>query len=153
TQHEGLGEREIEILRLLAEGLSDREIAERIVMTINTVKWYNRQIYSKLGVGSRTQAVARSRALRILEREDEVKPSFSAIFPVPSHKLPVETTRLIGRKRETADIKRLLQSARLLTLTGPPGTGKTRLSMHVAREMTSVFQDGVYLVSLAPISD
>ncbi len=153
TQHEGLSEREIEILRLLAEGLSDRDIAERLVMTINTVKWYNRQIYSKLGVGSRTQAVARSRALRLLEREDEVKPSFSAIFPVPKHSLPVETTRLIGRERETADIQRLLRSARLLTLTGPPGTGKTRLSVHVAWEMTNAFQDGVYFVSLAPISD
>src|SRR5947208_17078314 len=93
AQHEGLSEREIAILRLLADGLSDRDIAERLVMTINTVKWYNRQIYSKLGVSSRTQAVARSGALHLLDREDEIKPSFRTTFLVPKHNLPVETTR------------------------------------------------------------
>jgi non-specific serine/threonine protein kinase len=153
AQLEGLSEREIEVLRLLAEGLSDRDIAERLVMTINTVKWYNRQIYSKLGVGSRTEAVARSGALRLLEPEAEVQPPFRPTFLTPKHNLPVETTCFIGRKRETADVIRLLGSARLLTLTGPPGTGKTRLAVHVAWEMISTFQDGVYLVPLAPISD
>ncbi|HVO43600.1 MAG TPA: LuxR C-terminal-related transcriptional regulator [Aggregatilineales bacterium] len=153
AQHEGLSERELDILLLLEEGLSDREIAERMVMTINTVKWYNRQIYSKLGVGNRTQAVAHARALRLLEREDDAGPPFTAAFLAPKHNLPVETTRFIGRTRETTDILRLLGSTRLLTLTGPPGAGKTRLSIHVAREMTNAFQDGVYLVSLAPITD
>ena len=65
---EGLSKRAAEILRLLAEGMSDREIAERLVMTINTVKWYNRQIYSILGVGSRTQAIARARELDLLQK-------------------------------------------------------------------------------------
>src|SRR5262249_14735984 len=59
----GLSKRAVEILRLLAEGLSDREIAERLVMTIGTVKWYNRQIYRTLGVGSRTQAIASAKEL------------------------------------------------------------------------------------------
>jgi predicted ATPase/DNA-binding CsgD family transcriptional regulator len=153
AQLEGLSERELEVLRLLAEGLPDRDIAERLVMTINTVKWYNRQIYSKLGVSSRTEAVARSGALRLLERDEKVGPPFRTTFLAPKHNLPVETTRFIGRQRETADVIRLLGSARLLTLTGPPGTGKTRLAVHVAWEMISAFQDGVYLVSLAPISD
>src|SRR5947209_5293900 len=153
TQHEGLGEREIEVIRWLAEGLSDREIAERMVMTINTVKWYNRQIYSKLGVGNRTQAVARSRTLHLLERDDEVNPSFKAIFPAPKHSLPVETTRFIGRKREKGVIKRLLDSTHLLTLVGPPGTGKTRLALQIAWEVADTFREGAYFVSLAPISD
>jgi DNA-binding NarL/FixJ family response regulator len=60
AQYEGLSKRAVEILSLLAEGLSDREIAERLVMTVNTVKWYNRQIYSILDVGCRTQAIARA---------------------------------------------------------------------------------------------
>jgi non-specific serine/threonine protein kinase len=47
----------------------------------------------------------------------------------------------------------LLETARLLTLTGAPGTGKTRLSVHVARGLASTFAGGVYVVSLAPITD
>jgi DNA-binding NarL/FixJ family response regulator len=58
SQASGLSRRAAEILRLLADGLSDREIAERLVMTVNTVKWYNRQIYRTLSVSSRTQAIA-----------------------------------------------------------------------------------------------
>jgi non-specific serine/threonine protein kinase len=146
-----LSGRATEILRLLAEGLSDREIAERMVMTINTVKWYNRQIYSQLGVGSRAQAVAHARAIGLLGVDDEV--ALKPVMPAARHNLPAEMTRFIGRKRETADIRRLLSSARLLTLTGPPGTGKTRLAVHAAWEITNAFQDGVYLVSLASISD
>jgi predicted ATPase/DNA-binding CsgD family transcriptional regulator len=58
--------REQEILALIAEGLSNREIAERLVFSLGTVKWYVNQIYSKLGVGSRTQAVAHARELGLL---------------------------------------------------------------------------------------
>lgn len=50
---DALGEREQAILRLLAEGLSERQIAQELFLSLNTVKWYNRQIYSKLGVSSR----------------------------------------------------------------------------------------------------
>ena len=53
-----LSARELEILRHVAEGASDREIAEALFLSLNTIKWHNRQIYSKLGVASRTQAVA-----------------------------------------------------------------------------------------------
>jgi predicted ATPase/DNA-binding CsgD family transcriptional regulator len=58
--------REQEILALIAEGLSNREIAERLVFSLGTVKWYVNQIYSKLGVGSRTQAVAHAREIGLL---------------------------------------------------------------------------------------
>jgi DNA-binding NarL/FixJ family response regulator len=50
--YEGLNQPSVEILRLLAEGMSDREIAERLTMTVNTVKWYNRQIYNILSTSS-----------------------------------------------------------------------------------------------------
>jgi len=58
--------REQDVLALVADGLSNREIAEKLVFSLGTVKWYVNQIYSKLGVGSRTQAVARARELNLL---------------------------------------------------------------------------------------
>jgi LuxR family maltose regulon positive regulatory protein len=63
---EQLSERELEVLQLIAEGLSNPEIASRLYLSINTVKVHSRNIYSKLGVHKRTQAVARARALGIL---------------------------------------------------------------------------------------
>lgn len=150
---EGLNKRAVEILRLLAEGMSDREIAEHLVMTINTIKWYNRQIYSILGVGSRTQAIARARELQLLTEETEIAPTLKIIYRTPKHNLPVETTRFIGRKREIAEGTRLLETAHLLTLVGSPGTGKTRLARQIAWEVADTFREGVYFVSLAPISD
>ena len=63
---EPLSEREIEVLQLIAEGLTNQEIATHLYITLNTVKGHARNIYSKLGVKSRTQAVAKGKALGIL---------------------------------------------------------------------------------------
>ncbi len=63
---EPLSEREMEILRLIADGCSNQEIADRLVITVGTAKWHVNQIYGKLGVHTRTQAVARAQALRLL---------------------------------------------------------------------------------------
>lgn len=63
---EPLSQRELEILDLIGEGLSNQEIAERLVVTLHTVKKHSSNIYSKLGVGSRTQAVAQARQLGLL---------------------------------------------------------------------------------------
>ena len=71
------------------------------------------------------------------------------------HNLPVQPASLLGRDREVAEIRALLlrPDVRLLTLTGPGGTGKTRLSLQVAAELTDLFEDGVYFVALGPIVD
>jgi LuxR family maltose regulon positive regulatory protein len=63
---EPLSERELEVLQLIAEGLTNPEIASRLFLALNTVKAHTRNIYGKLGVHNRTQAVARTRALGIL---------------------------------------------------------------------------------------
>ncbi len=63
---EPLNDREISILRLMAAGLSNREIAEELYLATNTVKWYGSQIYGKLGVRKRAEAVDRGHELGIL---------------------------------------------------------------------------------------
>jgi LuxR family maltose regulon positive regulatory protein len=63
---EPLSERELEVLQLIARGLTNREIAARLFVSLNTVKAHTRNIYGKLNVHSRTQAVARSRELGLL---------------------------------------------------------------------------------------
>src|SRR6266568_5059015 len=73
----------------------------------------------------------------------------------PSSDLPLPLTTLIGREQERAALCTLLQGSevRLLTLTGTAGVGKTRLALEVARELVHDFADGVYFISLAPLSD
>ena len=61
-----MSERELTVLGLIAEGLSNQEIAERLVVAVSTVKTHINNIYSKLGVGNRTQALARARELKLL---------------------------------------------------------------------------------------
>ncbi|CAG0960406.1 Arylesterase [Anaerolineae bacterium] len=65
--HDQLTEREHEILKRLSDGFSDQQIAADLFLSPNTVRWYNRQIYSKLGVSSRAQAVVQGKALGLLE--------------------------------------------------------------------------------------
>jgi LuxR family maltose regulon positive regulatory protein len=63
---EPLSERELEVLRLVAGGLTNRQIADRLVIAVSTVKSHTNSIYGKLGVRNRTQAVARARDLDLL---------------------------------------------------------------------------------------
>lgn len=66
TLVEPLTEREQEVLELVADGLTNKEIANQLIISAGTVKWYTGQIYGKLGVNKRTQAVARARELSLL---------------------------------------------------------------------------------------
>ncbi|MEU6083429.1 LuxR C-terminal-related transcriptional regulator [Streptomyces sp. NPDC047108] len=77
--------------------------------------------------------------------------------PVPGtrdgSRLPTELTSFVGRRRQVAEAKRLLSDARLLTLTGPGGVGKTRLALRVADAARRSFRDGVRFVELAELRD
>ncbi len=83
-----LSEREQEILQRLSTGLSDQQIADELSLSLNTVKWYNRQIFSKLGVSNRTQAIAQARALGLLGAQESpvspVTPSLQAAQRPPT---------------------------------------------------------------------
>ena len=82
-----------------------------------------------------------------------------AVEPAPRgperlrHNLPLEISSFVGREKELAEVKQLLENNRLLTLTGSGGCGKTRLALAVARQLVERFEDGVWLVELAPLAD
>jgi predicted ATPase/class 3 adenylate cyclase len=82
---------------------------------------------------------------------------FPALRTLESHpnNLPIQPTPLVGRDREVAEIADRVRSeeARLLTLTGPGGTGKTRLALQAAADLLEEFEDGVFFVALATITD
>ena len=67
--------------------------------------------------------------------------------------LPAQLTSFIGREEEIAEVERLLGQTRLLTLTGPGGSGKSRLALRVAGELLTRFRDGSCFVDLAPVAD
>jgi transcriptional regulator with XRE-family HTH domain len=84
-----------------------------------------------------------------------------AVFPArppadhPRSNLPAQISSFLGREKALADLRALLARAdvRLVTLTGPGGTGKTRLGLQAAAELLDRFADGAFFVDLAPISD
>lgn len=80
-------------------------------------------------------------------------PSTQSAHKKPARSLPVPATPFIGRRSEVEEIKTLIKNTgiRLLTLTGPGGTGKTRLSIQATSEVKGAFADGLFFVSLAPV--
>jgi predicted ATPase/DNA-binding CsgD family transcriptional regulator len=70
-----------------------------------------------------------------------------------STNIPVPLTSFIGRERELGEIEQLLATARLVTLTGAGGSGKTRLAIQIANTVSKSFADGVWMVDLAPLRE
>jgi predicted ATPase/class 3 adenylate cyclase len=79
-------------------------------------------------------------------------PPIKTIDSFPNN-LPIQLTSFIGREKEMGEIKALVDSARLVTLTGSGGTGKTRLSLEAGAQLLSAFAHGVWLIELAPLVD
>jgi len=99
-------------------------------------------------------------AARLLElaaearRDDAVTPTADVpASSAPRHNLPIQLTSFVGREHDLAEVKRLLSTTRLLTLTGSGGCGKSRLSLQAAAEMLAVFSDGTWLIELASLAN
>jgi predicted ATPase len=90
---------------------------------------------------------------KILSRLSQIReiPETEIDFLPPPTNLPHAVSETIGRTKEISEIENLIFQTRLLTLTGTGGTGKTRLSADVGRELLKKFRDGVYFVALAPV--
>ncbi|MBA7646699.1 Photosystem I assembly protein Ycf3 [subsurface metagenome] len=90
-----------------------------------------------------------------------VHPDIPSEFPplksldMHPHNLPMQTTQLIGREKELEAVTKMLldENARIVTLTGTGGIGKTRLGLQVAAELIEFFKHGIFFVDLVPISD
>ncbi|MFQ5967098.1 MAG: adenylate/guanylate cyclase domain-containing protein [Acidimicrobiia bacterium] len=101
--------------------------------------------------------------LKDLTRPEEIfqvlHPGLRSEFPAlrslegSPHNLPAQLTALIGREGELSEAERLVGEARLLTLAGPGGVGKTRLSLQVAADLLDRFAEGAWFVELAPLVD
>ncbi len=101
--------------------------------------------------------------LRNLDRPEHLYQVITAgladSFPPPRsmealpNNLPVQTTSFVGREKQLEEVKRLLENARLLTLMGTGGTGKTRLALETGAQVIHDFRDGVWLVELALIAE
>ena len=142
---DSLTEREQEILTLLVEGLSNNEIASRLHIASQTVRWYNSQIYSKLNVKNRRDAVKKATTQGILN------------FPVKQasrHNLPAQTTPFIGREDELIKLGTLIRddNIRLITILASGGMGKTRLCLEASSQQMQYFTDGTFFIALAPLN-
>jgi predicted ATPase/class 3 adenylate cyclase len=123
-----------------------------------------RALATSLPVGYALQDLGRHRLRDLLEAERIFQlcgPGLPAEFPSlksldrQPNNLPAQSTALIGREDELATLREMVVTAdaRLITLTGPGGTGKTRLALQAAAESLDAFPDGVWFVQLASVSD
>jgi non-specific serine/threonine protein kinase len=150
----------------LAAGLTQEELAERAHLSPRAI--------SDLERGARhrpwrdtVQLLAQALQLGSTERAEleaavrSARPSVSGTSDpdgrlnavAPRHNLPIQVTSFVGRERELAEVRQLLTTTHLLTLTGAGGCGKTRLALQVAAGLLDAYPDGVWLVDLAPLND
>jgi predicted ATPase/DNA-binding SARP family transcriptional activator len=124
-------------------------------------------IFCRLALGDRSAALRQyEHCRRALQEELAVEPSpettalYRWLTRTPARalearitNLPIPISSFVGRTREMARLKEMLAQARLATLTGPGGCGKTRLAVQVASDLVDAFRDGVWWVDFAPLTD
>jgi len=133
--------REQEVLRLMIDGKSNREIAEQLVIEVTTVKWYSRQIYRKLSVRSRVQAIVKARELNLIVDDRDLKGAgTTSLIALPEPENPYRGLRafqiaderyFFGRENLTKELLLKLgeqgEFSRFLAVVGPSGSGKSSL--------------------------
>jgi DNA-binding CsgD family transcriptional regulator len=129
----GVTEREREVLALVGEHLQNREIAERLVLSERTVESHVSSLLRKLGCADR-RALARYAVTLSSARRAS---------------LPVPLTSFVGREDESAALRDLVTTYRLVTVVGGGGCGKTRLALHVAS--TTPARPAPQYVDLSPL--
>jgi predicted ATPase/class 3 adenylate cyclase len=143
------------VARLLAAGHGGQ-----ILLSQATQQWVCQQLPT--GAALRDLGLHRLKDLIQPEQIFQVlHPDLPQAFPplltleLRPHHLPVQPTPLVGRETELEQVSGLLQrhKVRLVTLTGPGGTGKTRLALQLAAELLDHFRDGAFFVDLAPLRD
>jgi predicted ATPase/DNA-binding CsgD family transcriptional regulator len=137
--------REREVAALVAEGLTNRDIAQRLFISERTADGHLEHIREKLGFNSRAQIAA-----WVVGQSQHAPVAGRASAP---GNLPDGRTSFVGRDRDLEELRRTLAEARMLTLTGAGGCGKTRLAIEAARHAQSDFPDGAWLAELAPVSE
>jgi predicted ATPase/DNA-binding XRE family transcriptional regulator len=146
-----------------AAGLTQEELASRAGLTAKAVSALERGA-RKRPYPHTVRALAealdlsddeRAVLIEAVPRRDGDVPSPEAAATTSQSTLPTSLTPLLGREREVEEIVGLLRraSVRLLTLTGPGGIGKTRLSIEAAQKAGDHFPDGVAFIGLAPLAD
>jgi WD40 repeat protein/serine/threonine protein kinase len=132
--------REQEVLKLIIEGKSNREIAEELTVELGTVKWYVNRIYKKLNVRSRVQAIVRARELDLIVDGQPGSATTGVTTALPEPENPYkglkafqisDERQFYGRENLTTTvIERLAEAsehARFLAIVGPSGSGKSSL--------------------------
>ncbi len=131
----GVSAREAEVLDAVGAHLSNAQIAGRLHISVRTVESHVSSLLRKLGAADRRELAT-------------LAPAAGA--PAAAVSLPGAWTSFVGRDREQAAVRAALREARLLTLVGPGGVGKTRLAVEVARVSAPLFPSGCAFADLAP---
>ncbi len=156
-----LGSRALELLKLLVQSrgelLGRRQLTDSIwpdeVVDVNNLTVQIANLRKVLGAHAIATVAGRGYRFCLPVVESKAPPpGIAAANDVPpGHALPHALTRFIGFEAERADLSRRVQEARLLTLTGMGGTGKTRLAIEVAHDTASAFADGVRFLDVAAL--
>jgi serine/threonine protein kinase/WD40 repeat protein len=128
--------REQEVLQLMINGKSNREIADALVVEVATIKWYNKQIYRKLNVRSRVQAIVKARELELVLGKQNGATVTTGHLPEPENPYKglrafqaADAQDFFGREKLTQKLLSRLQEdvqfKRFLAIVGPSGSGKS----------------------------